>query len=158
MPLRNQELDQLDTSILQVLLLEPSCNDYIDEHLDEMMFKYVITEIKIIAMAMNMPQGFIDGVKFVRTGRFTVKIINTWGTREKPLALWFNYGTRDHGPKYADRLHWIDKLTGKHIFAKWVRGVPKTLAMERGIEAGMSKLKSNILSDMKDSVAQKVGI
>src|SRR6185312_6377935 len=155
---QRQELDQLDTSILQVLMLEPACNDYIDDHLDELMFKYVIPEIKIIAMGMNMPQGFIDGVKFVRTGRFTVKIINTWGTKDTPLALWFNYGTRDHGPKFADRLHWIDKTTGQHIYAKWVRGVPKTLAMERGIEQGMNKLKSNILTDMKDIVSQKVGI
>jgi len=155
---QRQELDQLDTSILQVLMLEPASNDYIEEHLDELMFKYVIPEIKIIAMSMNMPQGFIDGVKFLRTGRFNVKIINTWVTRQKPLALWFNYGTKDHGPKFADYLHWIDKATGKHIYAKWVRGVPKTLAMARGIEAGMNKLKSNILTDMKDSVSQKVGI
>ena len=34
---QRQELDQLDTSILQVLMLEPASNDYIEEHLDELM-------------------------------------------------------------------------------------------------------------------------
>ena len=55
----------------------------------------------------------IIGIKFVRTGTNEGEIINTWGTQSLPLALWFNYGTRDHGSLGNWPLHWKDKTTGK---------------------------------------------
>ena len=62
MPLSRKPLTKLDTAILQVKSLVPKTNEYLDNHLDELISKYVIPEIKSIALAMNMPQGFVDGV------------------------------------------------------------------------------------------------
>jgi len=158
MTLKRQKLDHLDTALLQVKSLVPKTQEYLEEHGDELVSKYVITEIKSIAQAMNMPQGFVDGVGFVRVDRNTFEIVNRWGTKEKPLALWFNNGTRAHGPKHANVLHWVDKVTGKHIYAKWVRGVPTTHAMQRGILFGMARLKSHISPEIKENVGKKIGV
>lgn len=134
----------------------------IDEILDDFMEPLVnftiISEIKSIATAANIPQGFIDGVKFVKTGKNKGIVINTWGSDEKPLAKWFNYGTT---------LHWIEPKTAKVLafpntggtharaiyfqgsknkgdtaFSKghYVSGVPRTEAMERGYNIGKKKL------------------
>jgi len=133
----------------------------IDEILDDFMEPLVnftiISEIKSIATAANIPQGFIDGVKFVKTGKNKGIVINTWGTDEKPLAKWFNYGTVQHWiePKTAKALAWEGK-SGSHataiyfqgekkagtIFSKghYVSGVPRTEAMERGYNIGKKKL------------------
>ena len=133
----------------------------IDEILDDFMEPLVnftiITEIKAIAQAANIPQGFIDGVKFVKTGKNKGVVIKTWGTDEKPLAMWFNYGTTQHWiePKPGGVLAWEGK-SGSHataiyfqgeknagvMFSKghYVSGVPRTEAMERGFNIGKKKL------------------
>lgn len=156
--MQRQKLDYLDTAILQIKSLVPKTQEYLEQNLDSLMERYVIPEIRSIALAMNMPQGFADGVGYVKINRNTISIVNRWGTKQKPLALWFNNGTRDHGPKYAKFLHWVDKKTGQHIYAKWVRGVPKTHAMQKGILFGMSKLKSHISTEIKDNVGRKLGV
>ena len=109
----------------------------------------IILEIKSIAMAANIPQGFIDGVKFVKTGPNKGQIINTWGTDEKPLAIWFNYGTNQHwiepkpggvlaweggGGRHATAIYFQGEKSAGTKFSKghYVSGVPRTEAMERG--------------------------
>lgn len=156
--MQRQKLDYLDTAILQIKSLVPKTQEYLEQNLDSLMERYVIPEIRSIALAMNMPQGFADGVGYVKINRNTISIVNRWGTKQKPLALWFNNGTRDHGPKYAKFLHWIDKKTGQHIYAKFVRGIPATHAMEKGIEIGMNKLKNSISTEIKDKVGTQLGI
>lgn len=135
---------------------------HIDEILDDFMEPLVnftiITEIKSIAAAANMPQAFIDGVKFIKTAKNIGKVINTWGTEEKPLARWFNYGTTRHWiePVTAKVLAWAggggknasaiffqgEKNPGNTKFSKghYVSGVPRTEAMERGFVLGKKQL------------------
>ena len=137
----------------------------IDEILDDFMEPLVnftiIAEIKAIAQAANIPQGFIDGVKFVKTGKNKGDVINTWGTNEKPLAIWFNYGTTQHWiePKAGGVLVWEGK-SGSHataiyfqgeknagtVFSKghYVSGVPRTEAMERGYNIGKKNLQKRL--------------
>lgn len=43
---------------------------------------------------------------------------------KKALMGWLHYGTRAHGPVKAKALHWVKD--GKHIYAKWVRGIKPT--------------------------------
>ncbi len=118
----------------------------------------IIAEIKAIADAANIPQGFKDGVKFVRTGSNKGKIINTWGTDETPLARYFNYGTTMHWiePKNKKALAWGgssgrnataiyfqgEKNPAGTKFSKghYVSGVPRTNAMERGFNIGKKRL------------------
>lgn len=119
---------------------EAKVNQILNENMVFIMDNYFIPEVKAAARASNVPQGFVEGIKFVQTGDNTGNVINTWGSEEKPLALWFNYGTKDHGSLGNWPLHWIDKVTGEHIYAMYVRGVPKTLAMETGMEMGKKRL------------------
>lgn len=129
----------------------------LDDFLEPLVNFTIITEIKSIAQAANIPQGFIDGVKFVKTGKNKGIVINTWGTDEKPLAIWFNYGTVQHWiePKSGGVLAWEGK-SGTHataiffqgekntgtLFSKghYVSGVPRTEAMERGYNIGKARL------------------
>ena len=66
--------------------------------LDDMMESYyndiVIPEIQSVARAANTPDEFVQGFKFVKTGKNKGKIINTWGSADLPLAKFFNYGTK----------------------------------------------------------------
>jgi len=119
-------------------------NQILDENMESIMNNIMIPEIRAVAMSSNVPDGFVTGIKFIKTGTNEGEIINTWGTKDLPLAKWFNYGTRDHGSKGNWPLHWKDKSTGKDIYAMFVRGVPKTLVMEIGIELGKKKLKQQV--------------
>lgn len=128
----------------------------LDDFMEALVNQTIITEIKNIAMAANIPQGFIDGVKFRKTGPNKGEVINTWGTTEKPLAIWFNYGTVKHwiAPVNKKALHW--EGAGTHataIFFKgekgtdsffskghYVSGVPRTEAMEIGFNIGKAQM------------------
>ena len=130
----------------------------LDDFMEPLVNQTIITEIKNIAMAANIPQGFIDGVKFRKTGPNQGQVINTWGTTEKPLAIFFNYGTVQHwiAPVTAKALAW-PASSGKHataiyfqgeakegqtLFSKghYVSGVPRTEAMEIGFNLGKSQM------------------
>lgn len=115
-------------------------NQILDENMEFLINLYMVPEIKRVAMSANIPRGFVEGVVFVKTGNNEGLMGNTWGSEELPLAKWFNYGTRDHGSKGNWPLHWKSKNTGKDIYAMWVRGVPKTLAMEIGMALGHQRL------------------
>jgi hypothetical protein len=153
-----QPLSEVDTALIQTQSLESETQAYIEDNLEPAMREIVIPEIAALAAAANVPPGFSAGLDVVTVSRGTVKVINTWGTPEKPLALWFNDGTKDHGPKTALSLTWIDKTTGKRIYAKWVHGVPKTQVMEKGIEAAMPKVLDKLSREGKVAVSKKLGI
>jgi len=144
-----QQLNEIEE---QLELAEESTNQYLDDNMTLLINTHVIPEMKAIATAMNVPKSFVAGIKFVKTGQNSGKIINTWGTREVPLAKFFNYGTKEHdiwshGPW---PLHPKNKKTGEEWYISTknkpvhVRGVPKTLAMEIGLEQGMKRLKSAV--------------
>lgn len=118
----------------------------------------IIAEIRVLSAAANLPKGFAENVKFVKTARNKGEIINTWGSQEKPLAKYFNYGTTKHWiePVNASVLAWQAK-PGKHasaiyfqgeakkgdtLFSKghYVSGVPRTEVMERGFNLGIKLL------------------
>jgi hypothetical protein len=130
----------------------------LDDFMEPLVNMTIIAEIKSIAMAANVPQGFIDGVKFRKTGPNQGEVINTWGTTEKPLAIWFNYGTTQHwiAPVTAKALAWKGS-EGKHATAiffqgeskkgdtlfstgHYVSGVPRTEAMEIGFNTGKKRM------------------
>lgn len=119
-------------------------NRILDENMSFLVNSYMIPELRAVAMSSNLPDGFVIGIKFVKTGDNEGKIINTWGREDLPLALWFNYGTSDHGALGNWPLHWRDKDTGEEIYAMYVRGVPKTLAMEIGMEIGTKRLREEV--------------
>jgi len=152
-------LSQLDQVIDDILQLEPLTKEYIEDNLDELIETHVVNEIKSVARAMNLPQHFIDGVKAVKVGPLHVKIINTWGTPEKPLSKWFNNGTQDHfiAPLGDWLLHWKTPLGNWASSAgHMVRGLPKTEAMEIGIAIGMRGFKTAVLKNTKENVSKEL--
>ncbi len=131
----------------------------LDDYMESLFNATVIQEIKALAYAANMPQSFISGVKFRRTEANRGEVINTWGTEEKHLALWFNEGTVQHwieptnpdgvlawqavGGKHASAIFFQgESKEGDTLFSKghYVSGVPKTEVMQRGYEIGKKRL------------------
>jgi len=130
----------------------------LDDFMEPLYNNTIIDEIKSLARASNLPQGFIDGIKFRKTGSNKGEVINTWGTQQKPLARWFNYGTKSHwiAPVKAKALHWLSKIgihskaiffqggtkSGTDLFSKghYVSGISKTEVMERGYQIGSKRL------------------
>ena len=139
--------------------LRNQINNILDAYMEDLFNDYIVDEIRIIAAAANMPKHFIAGIKFVKTGKNKGEIINTWGTKKEPLAVWFNYGTS---------MHWIEPLDpdgvlafpatggrnasaiffqggqqdGDTMFSKghYVSGVPRTEVMEVGYKVGSKRL------------------
>lgn len=155
--------------------LEPTTREYLVENLDQLANDNLVFEVVAVAKAMNLPVEFIHGIAWVRTGDLSGKIVNTWGTAEKPLAEWFNDGTPDH---------WLEPLTpdgvivfeasfgrnapaiffagnveeGSLLFSKghMVSGLDKTEAMERGIEAGWNRFKAQVIKNTKQDVSKEL--
>lgn len=132
-------------------------NKILDDFMIPLMNYTIVTEIKLMAAAANIPKEFAQGVKFLRTAPNKGKIINTWGSDKVPLARYFNYGTTKHwiAPVNAKALAWGGK-SGSHAtaiffqggqpegtkFSKghYVSGVPRTEAMEIGFRIGKKRL------------------
>ena len=133
-------------------------DEILDAFMEPLMKNTIVAEIKALSYAANMPQSFIDGVKFRKTEKNRGEVINTWGTEDKPLAIWFNEGTIQHWiePVEAKALAWSstqgrnpsaiffkgESKEGDMLFSKghYVAGVPKTEVMQRGYEAGKKRL------------------
>ena len=138
--------------------IKDEMNRILDDFMIPLVNATIVAEIKALAAASNLPQGFIDGVSARRVTQNEFEVINTWGTPETPLAAFFNYGTVDHWiePVNAKALSWTAKSgrnasaiyfqgnakEGDRLFSKghYVAGVPKTEVMERGFEIGMKLL------------------
>lgn len=133
-------------------------NGILDNYMDSLIQNTIIFETRALARAANLPDAFVEGIRWRKTGPNRGQLVNTWGTEEKPLARFFNYGTRRHWvePSRARALAWRHK-TGKHaqavyfrgqakegdmLFSKghYVSGVPRTEVMERGLELGRQAL------------------
>jgi len=139
--------------------LRNKINEILDVNMQNLFDDYVVDEIRVLAAAANIPRHFIEGVKFVKTGKNQGEIINTWGTKDEPLAVYFNYGTVDHWiePKNPDGVLAFPASSGRNasaiffqggakagdtLFSKghYVSGVPRTEAMEIGYKIGSARL------------------
>ena len=154
----HDDISQIDFSIIEAKEILPTFLDYLKINLAPVLADTIILEIKLISKAMNLPDGFIAGINYEMISSTRIKVINTWGSREKPLAKWFNYGTRDHGPVFKEALHWKDPLTGKDVFAKFVHGIERTLAMETGIELGKYRFLQKLLLEGKQYITKELDL
>jgi len=165
----------IEQAIQDLENLEPLTRNYLIENLDDIMENFVVFEAVAAAKASNLPKEFTEGIAWKRTGELTGKIINTWGTQEKPLAKWFEEGTPDHwieplSPdgvlvfeatfgKNASAIFFMgDEEEGRLIYSKghYVSGLDKTEAMARGIATGFKKAETAILKNSKDSVSKEL--
>lgn len=165
----------IDQALEDLSKLEETTRQYIIENLDQLMKDNVIFEIISAAHASNLPKEFINGIAWRRTGPLSGKIVNTWGDSQKPLALWFNDGTVDHWIqplKPGGVLAWPatfgrnataiffmgNAQPGDMLFSKghFVKGIPKTEVMQRGINIGMKRLQTVILKNSKLEVSKEL--
>jgi len=149
----------IQKTIDDIIQLEPLSKQYIADNLEDLIDRHVVSEIQSVSRAMNLPQHFIDGVKAVKVGPLHIRIINTWGTKEVPLAKFFNDGTRDHfiAPLGDWLLRWITPLGNVARSAgHMVRGIQKTEAMEIGIAVGMKNFQTAVLKNTKQSVSMEL--
>jgi len=143
----------------------------LDDFMEPLVDSTIVAEIRALGYAANMPQSFIDGVKFKKTEANKGVVINTWGTDEKPLAKWFNYGTVTHwiepkdpegvlafpatGGRNASAIFFMgDSKEGDTKFSKghYVAGVPRTEVMERGFQIGKKRLVIEAGKIVKDEL------
>jgi hypothetical protein len=171
-------LDFTDHTRGHLINVKTQVNDFLDSRMEYYYDKFVIPEVKAVARAANLPEAFVESFEFRKTGRNKGKVVNTLGTKDEPLAKWFNYGTKRNYPiepkvkhpegteraaRDADEvgdgqvqhptvLHWIDPNTGEDRFASIVihPGFPKTEAMEIGVRLGMKTLIPEVKKDVKD--------
>ena len=133
-------------------------DEILDAFMEPLMKNTIVAEIKALGFAANLPQKFMDGVKFIKTEKNKGMIVNTWGTKDRPLAIFFNYGTIQHWiePTTAQVLAWSSSIgqnpqaiffqgeskEGDMLFSKghYVSGVPRTEVMERGFNIGKKRL------------------
>ncbi len=154
------EYSSIEEALEKLKITEDETNKILNDNMDNWFNEIVIPEIKRFATAMNLPKGFIDGIIFIKKGDNRGSIVNTWGSQQKPLALWFNYGTIDHWIQAFLKkvLSWISKGNGsnpraiyyqssgneggRRFFSKghYVSGLQRTEAMEFGIKQGMKRL------------------
>lgn len=139
--------------------------------MESLMNETIVYEIKTLSDGANLPPAFSQGVKFRRTGPNQGEIINTWGTDEKPLAIWFNYGTSQHWiePKDPDGVLAFPASSGRNasaiyfqgeskkgdtLFSKghYVSGVPRTEVMERGFQMGKKLLAAAAAKIIKEEL------
>lgn len=165
----------LQQAIQDIEKLEPKTRQYIIDNLDPLMNEFVVFECIAAAKASNLPLEFIAGIAWKRTGELSGRIVNTWGSTDKPLAKWFNNGTPDHWieplkeggvlvweatfGRHAKAIFFMgDAVQGQLLFSKghFVSGLDKTEAMERGISNGMKRLKPAILKNSKREVSREL--
>ena len=104
--------------------LKEKINNILDAYMQQLFDEYIVTEIRVISAAGNLPKHFIDGVKFIKTGKNEGEVVNTWGSKEKPLAKWFNYGTITHWiePKTVDGVLAFPNSSGRNASAIYFQG------------------------------------
>ncbi len=160
------EYTSKEDALNKLAATEEEVNKILDQNMTGWFEEIVVPEIKRVAIAMNMPNGFIEGIGFIKKGENLGSIVNTWGSEEKPLAKWFNWGTVDHWVEaiFAKVLSWISKgadagknpsainfqraddQPGQRRFSKghFVSGLQRKEAMEFGINQGNKRLISEL--------------
>jgi hypothetical protein len=170
------ELTHEDVTIHELKLSKIQINEELDTKMEQYFNDIVIPEIQAFSRSLNLPEDFVRGFEFVKTGRNRGKIINTFGSKELPLAKFFNYGTKrgyeitpkvQHptGALRASRdkdsvgeehvqhptvLHWVDQ-SGRDVFLPSTThpGFAKTMAMENGYSQAIKNLIPVISNDLK---------
>ena len=140
----------------RVSQLRPDGNDF-----ESAVRDIILAEMVGAANAANMPQGFADGIKMEKKSDDEFEIYNDWGYDGRPLAAYFEYGTKDHWVeprKPGGVLAWKGRGThAKSIYYKgsgkgnskgfffskghYVSGIRSYMAMNNGFETGMRRMR-----------------
>lgn len=174
------EIDFLDITRIKLMETKIKINEYLDQEMEDYYNNYIIPEIQSLARGANAPEEFVQGFKFVRTGRNKGKIINTFGSKEVPLAKWWNYGTKRNyriAPKvehprgteraardkedigggsvqHPEKLNWVDETGAMHFAYETIHpGRERILVMEKGTQIGGNRM----IQEVKKNVQYEFG-
>ena len=119
----------------------------------------ILLEMISAAHAANMPQSFISNIKLHKISDRKYEIENSWSIDDKPLAIFFEYGTRDHWIQGNPILAWpsggpnsggkkaiyskrADNKKGDTLFSTghYVTGLPAYEPMTNGFRRGSKKM------------------
>ena len=134
--------------------------------MEQVIRETILDEIYRACDAANMPQGFIDAITLTKISEVKYEITNDYGYTDKygehKVALYLEYGTRDHWiePIYAKALafsaggpgtgrakaiyseqHGVSKGDTKFSKGHYVSGIRELAPMRRGFEAGLVRLQ-----------------
>jgi len=109
----------------------------------------ILQSCKSIARAAGMKQGYLDAIKFEKSGFLRGDIINDWTSDSKdalgkgvPLAVYFEDGTTTHfiEPLDPDGVLVFDLPDGTTGFSKghWVKGIRAMKIMMNGFKFGLA--------------------
>jgi hypothetical protein len=127
---------------------------FTDIILDKEVEESIVETAKSLARYFGRSQRFVDSIKWVRTGFLKGYVeLDYFGPDGEPLGVFFEKGTRDHGPVKAPFLHWKDEK-GKDIYAKWVRGIVALHIMETAAKMGLPALKTRLANKVSDRMEE----
>ena len=132
--------------------------------LESVISRTILAEILRACQAANMPKSFIKNIELKKVSDDTYEIENKWKSKDgKPLAVFFEYGTRDHYIQGNPILAWSsggpNSGNPKAIYSKnagtkkgdilfsyghYVTGLPALEPMHNGFKIGVSKMKEVI--------------
>ena len=135
------------------------------QHLEQIIRETILSEIISACHAANMPKKFIESIELKKTSDTQFIIENSWKEDDKPLAIFFEYGTRDHWiePVNAKVLAWQskgpesgqkkaiyskrhDNREGGMLFSKghYVTGLPALEPMHNGFRIGYQRMRERL--------------
>ena len=142
------------------------------DKIEQIIYDTIIPEMRAAGYASGVPEEFIKHIKVRKVSDRHYCIFNDWtdDTGKKPLALWFEHGTKRHWvqPKDPDGvLAWpsggpesgssrarfskrFDNTKNNMLFSKghWIDPIPPYGSMGFGWKQGLPKLK-NAIQQMK---------
>ena len=121
----------------------------------------ILSEMISASEAANMPKSFIENIKLRKISDGKYEIENAWKNEDdKPLAVFFEYGTRDHyisgnpilawpsgGPNSGNPRAIYSKSAGNKkgnilfSYGHYVTGLPALEPMTNGFRRGAQKMK-----------------
>ena len=121
----------------------------------------ILAEMVSAAHAANMPESFIENIKLKKITDMQYEIENNWQSEDgKPLAVFFEFGTKDHWVPGNPLLAWksggpnsgsskaiyskrADNTKGDMIFSTghYVSGLPAYEPMTNGFKRGSVKMQ-----------------
>ena len=126
----------------------------------------ILAEMVSAAHAANMPESFIENIKLKKITDMQYEIENNWQSEDgKPLAVFFEYGTKDHWIQGNPLLAWksggpnsgnskaiyskrADNTKGNMLFSTghYVTGLPAYEPMSNGFRRGSIQMKEMIIN------------
>jgi len=152
------------------MTLRQEINNFVKQNAEQWLRETVLEEAKRHSRAANMPPAFTNSIRLKRAGR-GFKLENAWRKSGKPLAIFFEFGTRDHwvaplSPKGVLAWHAPDQNKTRHgkaiyfkrhgvkkgdkLFSKghFVSGLPRLEPMHQGYRAGRRLLRDKIKTEI----------